>query len=363
MSQKPPHLPENELFRRNGFLHGLSIWWVIFLIVISILSGVSASVITDAWLAPNFIFSDAGLLSRRSIVDDSNAVPLELDNIVRQKVVSLYDKKSLLGGKFYSDKGLIGQAAIVSSDGWAVMFDYFSNRNLLPVDFEVIDNKGLVYNVERMVRDPVNDLVYVKFASNSIFPVIDTASIYDVPNIGGDIWALNYPLWEKVDFSAYLPDLSVSSYPIYDQTNVYKVLNNDIKSGDLLFLPNGRLVGVVGSSNNILDLLVLEQNLLRIIEEKPIQLGVLVWEGYFVNQQIIDGTMQNMNGFYLVKSYPSDNLNKGDIILEIQGQEVSSSKLKQQIIESPDNVEVKVFRSATGEEEIINVKKRIVSNL
>src|SRR3989338_2595921 len=153
-----PHLPPKSCsIRAHQQLRLLP--WAVFLLLVSALTSVAVSLSVVTWFLPSLI-PETRVAPRGARVLQEIAVDPILDRQIKQSMLTIYDKREKVDGAFYTDAALVGRAALLSSDGWAVM--HAGSAAARASFLEAVDHQGTVYPVESIVADPLSGLAYLK---------------------------------------------------------------------------------------------------------------------------------------------------------------------------------------------------------
>jgi len=352
MVNKPPHLP-TETCRVDTHHKMQNLRWIFFIFFIAILSGVAASLVTVAWVAPIFTPTDYyGLTHENRGLNRPDSFVVKQ---TRQKVLNVYDRRKITDKSFYSEKALVGQAVMLSSDGWLVLFypDYISG---VEKNWDILDYQGVSYKVQKSFFDSVAKMVYCKIDGQGFRVVSFLPS--DRLNADDSFWALNKGL-STIKLTAGAID--IKKFLTIWQPQFYWQVDSIVDKGNWLFGQGGELVGVSGEDNKLIPAWVLENQLNSLLSNQTVSYKGLALKGYFVSSLKTGDIWKEISGFYVTESAAIaglNNIGKGDVLIKINGQDVKPESLAEQILTAPNELEIVAYRK--GEEVKVVVKKQVV---
>ncbi len=173
-----PHLPPKscdiKLHQRFLALPG-----ILFIFGISLLSGFSAALMTFAWIVPPLSLDGVRAIHDGSRSAENNMLDVGVESGIRQRLVSIFDTTKKTSDAIYPESALVTHAALLSSDGWAVL-RVPSYRLGREKNWEAIDAQGVQHRIEAAVFDSVSGLLYVRLNGDGfrIFPFADWNEIH-----------------------------------------------------------------------------------------------------------------------------------------------------------------------------------------
>jgi len=340
MKKNPPHLPvascnlvNHRMWQRLKIL--------LLIIFFSIITAIAGASMVMGWLWPTWGGGEIMISSRRqAAVSEKN-----LEDIVKKeildRIVSVYKVSSKAYGVDYlKQENKIGEAVLVSSDGWIA---FYSTTQLNPTNLVIYTNNKNTYSVEKTVYDKYTNINYLKLKiKDTKFKVINFAS--DVKS-DDDLFVYSDNTW---DYSYIKGEYySNKNLPINDiSINKLYYLNTEHQSGQVVINKQGRMVGVVNIEGSLLLSKYINRSLSKFLKEEIISypsLGIKGWYGFqqpiFVKNENIEGLF--VNSVVDVKS----KLRAGDIITEINGVVVGKADLWY-IINNNIEVDLKILRNS-----------------
>jgi len=334
-----PHLP-NKTCRVDTYYRLKNVKWILLFALLAFVAGGCAAIIMIVWFLPAN-YNSTILTSGR--LDSDHNISAQPDQVfarqIKQRLLNIYDVRQKING-FYPRSAYVGQAAVLSSDGWAVAF-IANFRSGAEKSYEVLDSNNNSGKIVKVVYDKTSQLVYFKINAQGLR--VTTFPNWAQVNVGIDLWSVGFD-WQS-RFIKDLQELSTSRSQLIWQPQYGFALNEKVNAGDLLLNNNGDLVGVVGV-NNIINSWQVEGQIASLLTSGKIVYKGLPYQGYFVYNFSQDSA-PGSSGFYVEKSptrVTSSTLGAGDIILEINGQVADKHNLAEQLWLAPESVPLKVWR-------------------
>lgn len=349
MINQPPHLPKKTCSVK---LHNnvLTFKIFIFYLLISLFTGITGSIITFSWIFPNYNNSEFYLFKYNSNTDYNQNE--QADNILLRRfqynTVRIFDKSSKIYNDFYATDSFVGRAVLLSSNGWAVLYDpdfnYSKTKN-----WSVIDYKGIEHEIENTVYDSENYFVYLKLSGEE-FHVVSFADVNNL-DIGNKIWVAEK---DTLGRSFVKERIVAESIPFWASDNYFLFKTDKINyKFNIVFDDQGKILGFLNEDATIKPIWKVEKDLASVLENSFIKQNDLDFKGYFVRQEqnlkIESDNTEMIKGFYVVqlKKYLFKNhVQVGDIILEINGREVNEDNLAYLIINMNESQTIKVWRNS-----------------
>lgn len=334
-----PHLPPREVKAERKLKKFAA--FVFLVVLLSFASGVAAAAVAVTWLLPPFP-------AARSIFtffqnQPENTADTFLNSVeqiaAQDRVVQVYDKRKALSSGFYEKSGWYGEAVVFTVDGWAVLFSPTLTPAQLPF-LQVVDARGRVRSVERLVNEPATGLVYLNIEGEG-FPVFSLAN--------GNFSALS-PLWFLKAPDFFLAD-PVFSFPITKETSrLITLLQPQIPhapAGAVVVNEKGELLGLVDKNKALISGSELNRQL-RFLQKN----GILGIKDFFVTGYVVEGAQTDERGatarhygFVITDANKFKNVLKAqDIIVQIQQKDFSPFSARDDILALPDEFTVTVLR-------------------
>jgi len=338
-----PHLPKKKESTGLNFLsERLKV--IIFSVFLAVFAGLTGALIVLGWIWPYAGEGDTWVLSQtRSSISQK-----ELEGIVKQemasRIVSVYKKSSFLyGTEYFEPQNKLSDAVMIGSDGWLVMHYNQSLPNFM--NWKVVLEDGLVYELEKAVKDDYSDLLYIRLGAleekEKQFKVVSFAD-KDI-NSGDEVYVFQNGNWNvsHVKFSV-LPD-KVDSH--LDTAPVLSYLLVDkFDSGSVVINKQGRIVGIIDDSFNLLPYKTITRVMPFVLSDSKIEYVSLEIKGWFSEEMPIKTDEGLVPAFMITKVLDTESkLRAGDIIIEIDGQKTNLGTYYQ-TISSREKLLVKVLR-------------------
>jgi len=213
------------------------------------------------------------------------------------------------------------------------------------MNWKVVLEDGLVYEIEKAVKDDYSDLLYVRLSAlaekEKQFKVV-SFSDKDI-NSGDEVYVFQNGNWNisNVKFSV-LPK-KVDSH--LDTSPVLKYLLTDkFDSGSVVINKQGRIVGIIDNGFNLLPYKTITRVMPFVLSESKIEYPSLEIKGFFSEEMPIKTDDGLVSAFMITKVLDAQSLLRaGDVITEIDGQKISLNTYYQ-TISSRENLLVKVLR-------------------
>ena len=351
-----PHLPPKTC-RIDTYQRLQNIKWILLFAVFAFIAGGSAAIMFNAWLAPNYDFSAVWTNNNPERSANKNQPASSLERQVRQRLLTIHDKRKKAGGEFYSRESFVANAAIVSSDGWAVAL--VPNYSVgLEKNWEIMDYKRVIYQLERTTYDRLEHLLYFKVKGEGLrvfsFPRWEEVAV------GMNLWSVGFAGWQETFIKENSRMTDKNLFIIWQPQYNFQVADK-IAAGDLLFNDQGELLAIGGVGNTATHGWLVEEQIRALLAFGKLSYRGLPWQGYFV-QGAMQEQVNNILGFYVEKSptfASAVSVGKGDVIFKINGESLEQEKLAQQLWLAQDDFKVTVLRE--GKEIEVAVKKTAVT--
>ena len=330
----PPHLPNpscsiafRQLWQRLGL--------IILSIAFGLIGGLTGAAMTIGWVWPDFGGGNYWLVSQI----DRTSSKTELQEMVKketeQKIMTVYSGLQKFGTVSYlNESAKLGEAAIVGSDGWLSMY--------LPMEHDLnyynswiaVNSEGRNYQATGVLYDRQTKIVYFKIKG---LPKADEKEIVNEQfkvmgfsedeKTGNEIFVYQNDLWNSdfLDSDYFLTEKThLDSAPI----RLTSLQSKNFNSGSLVINDQGRLVGFVADNGAVLSSIYISRVLPGVLNKQQIIYPTLSVEGWFSREQKLVFDNNVVNGFLVTNVLKNDaKLQKGDVILEINGQIVDNENL------------------------------------
>lgn len=323
-----PHLPSKNKSSRVS--EGRPVSWIVSVLVIAVLASVTTTIVVVAWLAPLLASGDftVRLPGQRNLAE----TPTLDENVLRsvtERFVTVYDGTQKIGGQFYPDSAVVGRAALLTLDGWAVM-PFVNYKNGTANSWEAIDSRGFRYPVIASTYDPLARLVYIRLEGDS-FPVMTLASIRDDSERVFGVTSLG------VGF-AHLRKESTSGAP-QSVSVPFVVEKTDVAFGPRtpLVTEGGALVGFARTDGTVTPVWFVARQLDVVLGEGRVAYRGFPWDGYLVRSAVRETGENPVIGFYVSKSATratANTVGAGDIVVAIDGRPIDPATLTETLLQN-----------------------------
>lgn len=343
---KAPHLPPKTCSVNSKETWG-GVKWIVFITALSVFSGAVAAIVVLGWFGSTLDGERTIYLGART-TDTQNAEPqLEqsLEREINRRTIKVYQGKPQLGVIFYADAEL-GNAIMLSSDGWAVMH-YAKDVPPNLTTLSGFDYQGVMQNVEKVVPDTKQNVLFIKFDGDN-YPVSSFAK-WD-GNVSGEyVWAVN-DTWNLHKIENYIE--SDTSVDIQNHIDTY-ALSKTEKAGSIVLDVKGNIVGFVNTDGNVEIGWGIEYQLQHVLSGSKISGDIFAISGYLVDGYLDPQTGNWKSGdvFVVTKTPKESALNSGDIVISFNGAPVKKHQFARQVAFAPESFLVTVLR-ADGMEEL-----------
>ncbi|MBU0596996.1 hypothetical protein KKA94_02430 [Patescibacteria group bacterium] len=346
----PPHLPAKTCSVKTHMLFKF-LPWAIFVILISALTGIIVSLSVVDWFLPS-ILPDARVITdgRIGSVNVASIDPL-LDRQIKESVVSVYNKNEKVGESIYKESALVGRATILSSDGWAVM-SAKEGATLRLNNIEVLDSKGGINNITKIISDSVSGLVYIKIEGEG-YRVMALPQWDDVLK-QDSLWQLTRNEYEEVYLGDYSSENDSSeNLSISEPSFSYEILPISV-TGGIILTNRGELAGFVDNGGRLLPSWLIVNQLSSVLSLGLVEYTGLPYQGYFVEVTSNQTRRQSTTGFYITYSPTVAGLSalgRTDVIIDIENEPIDRFDFARQILLAPDPINITILRG----EELVDI--------
>lgn len=330
----PPHLPNpscslalRQLWQR------LSV--VLLAVAFGLIGGLTGAAMAIGWIWPDLGGGDYWLVSQIERTSQKIELQEGIKKETSQKIMTVYLNSQKIGNTAYLNNNVkLGEAAVVGSDGWLAMY-LSAERDLNSFrSWVIINNEGAVYQVSASLYDRQTKIVYFKIKgvsenggkeiANEQFKVIgfsDGEKISDAVFVyQNDLWNMDY-----VDGEYFLTEKPhLDAAPI----RLLSLQNKNLQAGSVVVNDQGRLAGFVTEKGSILPSIYMARVLPGVLNKQQIIYPTFSVEGWFSNEQKLMSGNSIVKGFLVTNILKTEaKLQKGDVILEINGQIADSENL------------------------------------
>lgn len=339
-----PHLPKQDTAPQDK--KSLKTIPVSFgVVVIATLASLVTSLLVMIWLYPEISPTTPIYGGFRGVENQDISPEQSVERLVRERTVSLYDMSRKINEIYYTDDGYLSEAVLLSSDGWAVLYDPDA-RVTRASGWEAVDGQGIVHQLESVVIDPVSGLTYIKLVGAGY----RVTSFYEWNDTLPKelLWAINQNSWHIARVSNLENIFQSNTNHTLQQRTVRYTLSAQEKEGSLLLSEDGDFVGFVHADGTLLPAWLIPGQLSYLLAEGETQYATFPYTGKVITAMVDpeDG-YQQISGFYIATS-PTEatttTLGVGDVIVRIQNQEFTAESLPRLIMNAPDQMTITVLR-------------------
>lgn len=347
MKKFPPHLPPKSCSVAAHSMW-LSVKWLATILLISALAGVAASLAVVAWVVP--VGGGSYVVNRFGpSVDTPQSLDANVVRQVRQRIIKLYDKRKAVGGGVYPESAQVGQAMLLSSDGWSVMHDP-AFKITDSKQWRGVDHQGDIHLIEKLTFDAKSGLVFFKFKGTDfrVAPFISWETIQE----GGYLWSVD-GTWKAVKIG----DRRVVAEGTFNMSQVYArdTMNPATDVGNIVISDKGDLAGFVGEHGELISAWFAHMLLPQILEKGSAYYAEVPIAGFFVDAVESEGKWKELTGFYVarVERVEKGGVRVGDVIMKINGKAIDQFGLHREVLGAEELV-LTVLRG--GKEIEVNYK-------
>lgn len=310
-----PHLPP-----KTCHVHFQKQWQRVVIVsglaLVAFISGIAAALVASAWLIPSRV-TPASLVT---IQQRGGVGQQEMDHVVaqqvRQRTVRVYTTEGNLRGALRSTD-LVGDAVLVTRDGWAVLFQEKYTRGA-ERQWTVFDHTGAAYTIEKVVQDPLYPILYLQITGGTFrgdiqfahSPLAQETALWHVQ--GTELRTATVGAWEELIAADTVA-------PIW-QPRAVQTLQDSPAVGAPLVLHDGTFAGFAGQQARLIPSQHIRAALDLVFLDQPLHLSGLPWYGYPVERVEIDGQWYDQDGFYITRAVRVGTTTPpraGDVVLTI----------------------------------------------
>jgi hypothetical protein len=328
-----PHLPAPS---SNVERHRLweRIKFILLVSFLAIWAGGAAAIFVIGWLWPVSGGGDTWAIS----YSQSKAVRDELETAVRDslknQVVTIYSKTERFDDylMYATSKNKLGEAVVFSNDGWLAMYASPNLKTEIIKDLVVVMADGKTERIEKVVKDPYSPFVYLK-ATASTSAIVWRPAEFDDGIVGEEVFIMNTS--DGSQMRSWYPTYIEQSYFYPAEQGhldiVYKhrfQMSRPTTPGSITVSKQGRIVGFGDEGGYMIPGSIVSRQLSPILAGQTVSYPTLGVEGWFSQEQPIIFNHKVIAGFLVTKNAVKNSaLQKGDIILEVNGQIVDPVKM------------------------------------
>jgi len=343
-----PHLPAPSSSIKN---HELSKRLKILLAIIffGLLAGGTGAMMIFGWVWP--YYSGSNEVIYQNIGVNLSAPNEAVFKEIKERVYTVFSELSSLDQVGYlNQKNKMGEAVSVGSDGWLAMFLKDKLNFASYKKWRVLSSDNVLYKTDMALYDKYTRLAYFKISLASATSTAEqngsqmkVVGFAESLNSGENLeifvnnnWhgAQTGELWRGVFNDTHLDSVI---------NQAYDLAGGPFKPGALAMNTRGRFAGFVVENNRLLPYSAVTRILPQVLSQKKIIYPSFGVAGWFSAEQPIIVANENISGFAVKDVWSKSSvLQRGDIILEINGQQVKDENLWYNL--GSDTVRLKIMR-------------------
>ena len=355
----PPHLPKKtkNLIQKETY-RSLIVLGV--LIIIAFVAAIAATLTTIAWIAP-FSLGDTSLSSYRSPRSSDyteSVLDVQVEKQMQQRMVRVYDTREKIGQAYYGASGLVGRAVMLTSSGWAVLYqsEYTPGEEQY---WESVNHQGIVFPIKDVVFDSLSELVYINIEGDGFRGDVSFPEWNDIDEQSA-VFAVNEYGSTPLSFGSLAPSDTIEVYSISEPRFFYQLTGTGV-AGDIMVNDAGAFLGFLHKENRLIPSWLMSGQLEQLFANKTIEYTGLSVKGTTVNATTHNTTFESVHGLYVTQSptrATSSTIGVGDVIVRVDGVPFHEASVARHILFAPSPVRVEVLRQGVVIEMMIE-KQRV----
>ncbi len=343
MKPRPPHLPkENILPARQTEKH--SFFYFFSCTFISIAASLSTVFVAISWIVPRAVPEVQFYSFQHETPSVVPVVNAELATRMSEREARLYDKKNKLGSHWYPMNSDLSSGVFLTSDGWAVFpleenFDEIQKKNIS--SFEVLDNRGVLYSVSKIVFDKNFHLLYAQVSGTGFrFVSFPNSNVFKTDTLA---LTKKYGQYEISKVLETEKNTDEAAFEIWKSPRHFAL--EKMHSG-LVFTDQGELLAL-SQNNTLVPAWYIEAALSSLLSKQTISYAAFPWKGNFVDQTFENGFVKALNGFFITDiagDKTKNTLKVGDVITKVQNEAVTPINLSHLLLQGSDPVSFEFIR-------------------
>ncbi len=294
----PPHLPPRSCSIPAYYVRQ-SLPWVTLMLFLSVLAGVASALAAAVWVLPDI--GAAGLSDRILLRRDTTPDTLEpyVLNQTRARTVTLYDKTKTVSEGAFPLTARVGEAMLLSSDGWAVLVqDTLKTRSEMLL---AVDSQSVSTTIDTIVEDPYTDLVYVHLVGQGF----RVAAFGSEEAEGGTVWAI--APGNKIENATIIPArefiVPEKTYT-FDRPELLPQVLPGVPFGSFVVDRRGDVLGLVAKNNVLYPSWLVESHMRQVLQSGKITYPDFGFKGVFVSAIPEAETIISRQGFLVTEVTP-----------------------------------------------------------
>ncbi len=266
----------------------------------------------------------------------------------------IYDVRQKVRNEFYKDDAAVGQAMMLTSEGWAVMYAPAYVRGAHQY-WESIDHQGMIHRISTSFLDPVSGLVYLKVEGDGFRGDVSFPD-WDAIDIEKPILAVSVGGVAPAALESLVPTSDTEEYDLWKPRMVY-TLAGDVTPGDVLIAEDGTFLGYVNEASEMIESWMVSTQLQSLFSQSKNEYRTLALRGYQVDGVVADDAFASLKGFYVSNSptrASTSTVATGDVVVGIAGLPFDEQTAARDLLFAGDTVRMRVLRNGNIEELLVN---------
>jgi len=341
MSDVSPHLPPKSCSRiLRERIRTLPV--LLLIILLAVLSGVSASLVVLVWVVPQdaAVFGPS-VYRAGSVYDSPRTTSLPT---VKEKLLRVYAHAASSVDASYTLDSYIGDAVVLTSDGWAALY-YPTYKEHHPQGWQALDSRGQVHTIVSSVFDDATGVLFVRWSGDDFRAISFLKDVdfsrQEVLFQHGELWKSTTVSLDRKAFGTSFDSLSTFlSSPFLFVDDILAQPAAPLMSSD------GQFIGFIGQDRRVVSSHYIDLVLPGLLQSNTIVYYTVPVSGTFVEAVTIGGFTKSRFGFVVTLS--SDPLLLArDVVVAIDGKDFSVFSAGDQLILSSEKHILTVVRSGS----------------
>jgi len=342
----PPHLPPPTCNTKDHE-RWLRVQIILVATFFGVFAGICGAAIMLGWIWPGVGGGDTWVTAQQNrTLNSRQQLEESARRVIADRVLTVYRSihRPDTGIQYLSLAEKIGDAVIVSSDGWVVFYN--SSNDATFKNWRLVGSDGSLYSISKYLPDQRSGLVFVKIAA--VNP-LSTVAPYQVASFVNSVQYLDEIFVSSDKEWRYGWVSSARSYNDAGSLDSalhfgFELINNNSDSvGSVVAARDGRVAGLVGDHGLLIPANAITRLLPGVLGQGKVSYRSLGVEGYFSAEHPLILNNIKTDGF-LVTRVVKSNLRRNDIILQINGVNFSADSLWPNTASS-DSVTLKISRA------------------
>ncbi len=295
-----------------------------------LLAGVSGAAIMIGWIWTGYGGGDVWIVSQGRPAMPRAQLEEKIKREISERIIYVYNGLAGAGGVGYFDaQAKVGEAIMISSDGWAALSLPEWNGNYR--GWRALSADGAVYEISKGLRDRHAGVAYLKVsplkAGDSPGSQFKVVSFADDIRPGDEVFVFRQGSWQD---NAIGPKIYSPRQAVHLDTapSALYALRDAAPAGSIVINNQGRIVGLAGKDGLLLPAVYLTNIMPGVLSAQKIIYRSLGVDGWSSEEQPLVVNHERISGFIVQRAWGQGTLlRRGDIILEINGQIAAADKL------------------------------------